>query len=54
MKYHNIHSITTPTAKRTRFSSASDPNDVGYANQLITSPVKVDPHLERDLSGLLN
>ncbi|CAO3657113.1 unnamed protein product [Mucor hiemalis] len=49
LRRHN--SITTPTAKRTRYNSASD---TGYADQLITSPVEVDPHLERDLSGLLN
>ncbi|RCH84664.1 Mitogen-activated protein kinase [Rhizopus azygosporus] len=40
------HSITTPT-------KANGPDcTFGYANELIASPVEVDPHLERDLSGL--
>lgn len=50
-RYWGIHSITTPTSKRPRYNSHI--NEMGYADQLITSPVDVDPNLERDLSGIL-
>ncbi|KAF1802762.1 kinase-like domain-containing protein [Mucor lusitanicus] len=45
------NSITTPTSKRARYNSQV--NEMGYADQLITSPVGVDPNLERDLSGII-
>ncbi|GAN06412.1 CMGC/MAPK/ERK protein kinase [Mucor ambiguus] len=45
------NSITTPTSKRARYNSQV--NEMGYADQLITSPVDVDPNLERDLSGII-
>lgn len=46
------NSITTPTSKRARYNSSSKVNEMGYADQLITSPLDVDPNLERDLSGI--
>ncbi|GAA5804417.1 hypothetical protein HPULCUR_009910 [Helicostylum pulchrum] len=53
LRRHN--SITTPTSKRVRYNSSSAANDVGYSpDQSIISPVELDPHLERDLGGLLN
>ncbi|CEP15493.1 hypothetical protein [Parasitella parasitica] len=44
------NSITTPTSKKARYNPSSKVNEMGYADQL--SPVDVDPHLERDLSGI--
>lgn len=46
-----VSSITTPTSNRPKYNSTV--NDMGYADQLITSPMDVDPNLERDLSGVL-
>jgi hypothetical protein len=45
-----IYSITTPTSKRTKYENME--HDKGYADQLVASPVGVDPKLERDLGGV--